>query len=213
MTYKRRNRKKRRRYPNRITSKSQDIKLNISSLWRYIKRMRRLINVEKKFFDTTFNSTVSTTADIDNCGLIGQGDTEQSRDGNSIRCLSLYGKVFVGQNATATATTTRLIWFIWNNDTDPLVSDILTLTTDPHSHLKPGYGMFKVIKDMYLLTDDSQRQALQRKFYIPLNQRIRFDGNGATDFQRGAIFRLMISSEATNVPTVHIEERLRFVDN
>lgn len=195
------------------TSKSQDVQINLSKLWKQVKYFKSLINVEKKFFDSYTSSVYSTTANLASLGDIAQGDGESTRDGNSVRITSMHGKLHCVNNASATGTIVRVILFTWNNDTSPVVGDILEDVDNPLSPLQTGANMFKVLKDFSVSLDPNGNSNKMMKYYIPMNHKINWTSTAGSNYQRGMIWRLIVSNEATNTPTVAHYNRLRYVDN
>lgn len=211
MPYRRR-RRKRSGY-RKPTSKSQDVQINLSKLWKNVKYVKSLINVERKFLDTAVNTSPNTTASINALSSLVQGDGSSGRDGESVRATALHGQLHCTMHASATHTRLRAIIFSWNNDSTPIAADILMSTTEPISLLQPNSGMFSVLKDFSFSISDTSHEQYQRKYYIPLSKKLIYNDTSSASFTKNSLWMLLLSSEATNAPTFKSQHRLVFVDN
>lgn len=183
--------------------------------------LKRMVNVEIKKYDA---NVAEGTALDSNPGLVyplhemAQGDTDQTRSGNSIKPLSVLIRGRLTNNATAVNTLVRVLLVLDTQqiaDTTPSVSDIL----DPSYQFwnaplnNNTVGRFKVLSDRkYQLTTVST-PIREFKIYQKLYGHIRYNGANSTDIQKGGIYLMFISDQATNKPTFGFQTRLAFTDN
>lgn len=174
-------------------------------------------NVEYKFHDTTF----STTYDY-NGGLIllnnpAQGDTDQTRDGDSLKMQNLTFRGTIIKNGAANDTWVRIIILFSDQNKIANVTDWLDpayvgsarAIEAPKDWDKRFYG--KTLYDK-TFTVNSDRQSTQYKGVIKINKHTQFEA-GSTTINTGALQMIVISNEPTNTPTVSLVSRLSFTDN
>lgn len=175
--------------------------------------VKALVNVEHKYFDSSTTLNPSTTPTIAQINAIAQGDTANTRDGNTCRMKSLEFRADLGIHASATRTVVRVIHFLWNDDTPPTWNDILT-ANNTVSPLNPNLsGKYQILRDRTITLSSTGAQTKSVKSFHKLNKVAKFDGAASTDIQTGAVYQLMMSSEGTNVPSVLYYDRIRFIDN
>ena len=75
--------------------------------WAAVKYLKSVINVEKKKHDTSSSGSISSAGGIQLLSNIAQGDTDQTRDGNSIKMQSMLLRATFTLNASATASNMR----------------------------------------------------------------------------------------------------------
>lgn len=181
-----------------------------------------LVNAEVKHADVTGTSTVSTTPVLTFLSGIAQGDTNTSRDGNSVKCVGLSGDVTLIMNASATVTRVRTLIFVDTRSQGvvPTATDVvdtgamtglINIDTEPNRFV--------------ILMDRLDRMVLAAEsrllhFRYDLNNAMRnvhltFSGSGATiaSAKGPVVYILQYSSEATNTPTYAVDSRLFFLDN
>lgn len=185
-----------------------------------LKGLRRVINVEKKKFDAVYSVTnIPITGTVNPLHAVAQGDTDQTRDGNSIKPLSLLLRYQSYNNATAGTTAIRVLIFRdlqQVGDTNPSTTDILddSVAALPDAPLNNNtVGRFKILRDFKIILDTAKSNRKDGKVYIPLYGHIRYNGAAATDIQKGGLYILMVSDQATNYPTMGYNYRLTYVDN
>ena len=179
--------------------------------------LKKLINVERKFHDVDIADTPTSSGTVLNLSNIAQGDDSDDRTGNSIKAVSLTGRWSAEMHASATFTTFRMIIFRDNeqNGSDPTPANVLEQVSTRGNLNKDSYGRFTVLRDWYIGLHADARDAHVAKFYKELNHHIYYSGTTATDAsnRKGALYVLMLSSEATNVPSIAGRIRLRYIDN
>lgn len=212
--------KRRRRYgaPG-IFSKRYSVKDLASYAYAGVKQLKRLVNVEKKKFDQTIDTTVSSTGTVLPLSNVAQGDTDQSRDGSSIKPLYLYGKTRMTLYNAGGDTNLRVMVFQDNqqvSDTSPSISDVLDgsyaldFTMCPLNNNTVGRYSILMDKNYTLYTD---KPILVSEIKLTLTGHIRYNGANGTDIQKNGLYILLVSNQATEVPTFQFAPRLTYTDN
>lgn len=189
--------------------------------YKGVKYLKSIVNVEFKKHDSQATNTPSTSGVISSLAAIAQGDTDQTRSGNSILAKSLYLQYTIKQHASASETFCRLVVFMDKqqiSDTAPSIGDILDSTFSSQYWLAPlnnefGVGRFKVLADRRFAFSGNGKEAHIGKLYLKLKNHIRYNGSTVSDIQKNGIYLLWVSSEATNTPSVEHVARLTFTDN
>ena len=182
-----------------------------------VKYLKNLINVEKQKVDfTVSNGGVSTTPSVVHLSAIAVGDAEGSRTGNSLLSKYLYIKGSLLMNGSALATKVRLV-FIRDKqqvgDTSPGYTDVYEAANTLAFLNKNTVGRFDVLFDKTYNLDTINNQVVMPDLYLKLNSHIRYNGTASTDIQKGGLYAMIISDQATNTPTCSIFARLMYVDN
>lgn len=193
---------------------------NAKWLYKQVMYLKRMVNVEVKKFDAVVASTnITSTGAVYPLHEMAQGDTDQTRDGNSIKPLYNLLKINLVNNATAVNTRVRLLLvkdLQQVADTTPAVTDILdnsvaSLVDGPLNNAT--VGRFKVLIDKTYTMTSVAKPVLNPKWYTKLFGHIRFNGAASTDIQKGGLFLVAVSDQATNYPTFSFNTRLGFTDN
>lgn len=178
-----------------------------------------LINTE--FFvsdNTTAIATQTTTGTVQNLFSIAQGDTDNDRQGNSIKCKSIHGKLEFIYNASSTQVgqVARVMILIdhQTNGALPAATDIL-LADNVRSWRNTDYGKrFTVLLDR-VVTLDSTNPIKFISFHKELSNHIEFNGSSGaiTGITKDSFVLYAVSDEATNGPQIERAIRLRYLDN
>jgi len=187
--------------------------------WKGVKRLKRLVNVEKKKFDQTIDTTVSTTGSVLPLSNVAQGDTDQTRDGNSIKPLYLFGRARMTLYPSGGDTSLRVILLRDTQqtaDTTPVIGDILDGSFALDFTLCPlnneSVGRYTILSDRtYTMYTD--KPILTTILRVRLGGHIRFNGVNGTDIQKNGLYLLLVSNQATEVPTFQWAPRLTYTDN
>ena len=182
--------------------------------------VKKLINVEKKTFDTNLNLSPGTSGSVTSLSNIIQGDDYNQREGRSIKAISLESSLMLTQNASANNTLCRVMFLIDNDLPDsgtlPAVTDILVDST-VNALRNPDPVMMKrftIVRDYrFTMSNDSPNDNIQRHFYKKMQHHIKFSGTAAADSAQGTILVLALSDQGTNIPSLSINNRVRYVDN
>lgn len=184
--------------------------------------LKRIMNVEYKFFDNTVSQTAQATAPtIVQISLIDVGDTASSRDGDSIKVVGIYLNYMWSIDASATQTQVRIM-LVQDKQTNGAVyvnSNLLLDVTAVDNIISP-YNLdnkyrFRVLYDRVHHLAANGIESVSVKKYITLNQIMRFGGVAGTiaDIRSNSFSVMVMSTEATNTPLVNIITRIRYVDN
>lgn len=189
-----------------------------------------IVNSEKKYYDTTFSYDTNTVASVSCLTNMAQGDTNITRNGNTIALKSLQVHGY-WQSDTAVPNEQCRVMIVKDNDnlggTAPTISDILE---PPGGVLqlrnKNTPKRFKVLFDhIYVGSTDNPVKRLDyfKKFKMlkdakgnpTKSVKLYFDGTNNTDYTRGHIFLVAIGNTATasTTSTLQLQTRIRFYDN
>lgn len=180
--------------------------------------VKRLLNVEHKFHDVNVSLSSDTTGAVSNLTLVNQGDGVSSRDGNSIKAESIYVRMRATINSAATIPCSiRTILFIdtQQQGTAPVLANVLVGDLDTPLNIEDFPGRFKVLRDHEFNLSPGGNEILTSSFYVPLSHHLKYDGVAGTaaDQRKGQLYLLNVSNVATNLPTLNVDSRLRFIDN
>ncbi|UOF79163.1 capsid protein [Circoviridae sp.] len=184
---------------------------------RYLKG---LVNSERMYFDRSVSLGAIKSQNF-SCVQISQGDQVGQRTGNSVLLRSIYWRGFLQINPSVTVNTRISLVLVKDtlqvSDTTPQVLDIFT-SNDPEATLRVGQtdnnaGRFKIIwRKNYNLVPNQKPTITIDKFWR-IYDHIKFNGPAGTDIQRNGYYMCILSSEATNFPTVTIQSRIGYHDN
>lgn len=208
--YKRRRFKKKRSYLG-TASKALSIALGL----------KKLLNVEYKQFNS--QSTAAVITDVPNISEltnIPQGDTGETRDGDSIKWTRINCRYFGQFNPSATSTLVRAM-LVCDHQTNQAIytsTDLLQDATSQDnitSYLNLDNKMrFRILKDQIFQMSPS-KPSFKLEWNVPLGMKCRFSGASSSinNLTTNSLSIVFISDEPTNSPTVTGMSRLRFVDN
>lgn len=184
---------------------------------RGVYNLRGLVNSEKKYATLSANANPdNSTGSVIHLTQTAQGDDNvDDRNGNSIFVRSILFRAICVKHATPANTHLRIIMFIDNqqiSDTAPALSDILE-SSSTISPLSTGTaGRFKILKS-YMLTLNEETPTKTINFNKVLRHHVRYNGPASTDIQKGAIYVAILSSEATDTPTITYMSKTGYHDN
>lgn len=189
-------------------------------LAKKVKFLSGLINVEKKFFQTSFSGVVSnlTSSYASVLSDIPQGDDINNRNGRSILWDSL--NIHWSAKISASATNTLLrITIVCDKKPDVGGVNYGTIYTTGGTVLghidKGGEGdRFVILRTFLVRLNAGEGLSQTGKLFIGLKGIHQiFDGTGATDREKNSLWIVAISDEGTNFPTLAYDCRLSFYDN
>lgn len=183
-----------------------------------VKKIKKLINVEKKFVDSADTNPISSTGSIGLpiAGYIAQGDGIGQRDGNSVLGQSLYIQHQFKMHASAVDTIVRCIIFVDKQlvaDTAPTSTPLLDSDDVEALYNYVNRPRFQILSDRRFVLNDAKSTSLFVNYTIPYNKHITWNGTAATDYQKGQVWMLLISTEATNTVTNDTRTRFTYTDN
>lgn len=175
----------------------------------------------------TAEATISNAGSIDCISDVPQGDTDVTREGDSLIPLSATVSFHCIGHSTA-YTRLRLMIFRWKRDDNveppTAVSQILENTSDTDQLMASIYNWddrkdFDVLYDRVLCiapsgaTGGGDKYQYQIKKNIKLNnkkytKRIQYDNTATTG--QGNIYFLMVSDQATNKPSAYLYSQFYF---
>lgn len=192
-----------------------------SWLAKQVWKLKGLVNSEMHKLDVNnAGGTVTTAAYAAHLSAVAVGDTFDARTGNSIYARSLNIKGQVVYNGTAGATPTFLRLLVVQDtqqigDTSPAISDVLsTASSGYNAHINAATaGRFKLLYSDIHATDSVQNTVKKFDINLPMRHHIRYNGTASTDIQKGGLYIMAISDQATNGPKLIFDSRLSFHDN
>lgn len=232
MAYRRRYRRRgggrrnrhRKAQPSSWMTTAQQVGNTAYKAWNLATKIARMVNVEYKYNYLAINAdAISTSGQIYQIQTPAQGDGPAHRDGISIKCIRLSGRIGIQLDPSATTpynSMMRLILFRGKNEdqSTPAVSDILDSTaTTPYLASKPPGGdkyRTKIIYDkLYQLSANGTQQRV-------LNWNFKLYGHttfasGSTNIENGGLWLLAISSTLSSAkpPLLSAELKFTYTDN
>ncbi len=190
----------------------------VDKVIRDVSVLKGLINTEFKTIDTVNTGTVSTTAGFVLLNGTAPGDDFDTRDGRQIRVKSVQVTITWIQHATAVVTFLRVIIFIDKqpNEVTPVVTQLLDTSSIVSFRNLDQRKRFIILKDKVLTMSDVGTKQGIMKWYKQLDAKTMYDAGTAgtiADITTNALFLMLVSSEASNQPTVTRVTRVRFIDN
>jgi len=186
-----------------------------------LNEIRKLINIEEKYFDVSVTGNVADTGAIASLSQLVQGLDINQRVGDSIRLqhIRVFGTWVV--NASATGSACRIIIFrdLAQNGTPPSVSDVLAASSGVQGVNAPvkaiNVDRFAILFDNVTCVSTNGDQQLAFSFDVAHNGHIRYLGTtaAAASEGRGTLYLLNISDEASNTPTVSWYSRIKYTDD
>ncbi len=184
--------------------------------------LKRLVNVEIKNHDvqqTVVNLT--TTPVIIQLSNIPQGDTTITRDGAQCKVLAIEMNVQIHAVASSSISTVRLL-LVCDKQTNQAIyvnTDLLEDVTISDNLVTPlnldNKFRFNVIWDkVYTLPLNGQSVRNIKKVFR-MSKILRFDSStpSIADLTSNSFSLVQMANEGTNLPTITMFSRLRFVDN
>lgn len=224
MPYRRRYYGRKRRYPRKNNTYMGKVKRYTGYAYKAYKMamwLKRLVNVEIKKLDGDIYSgaSVTNTGSVTQLTAVAQGDTDLTRNGNSIKPLSLLMKGEIQMSTSASNSVVRVMVFKDTQqvaDTSPSVGDVLD-GSFTNLYLAPlnneTVGRFKVIYDKLFRLNIQGKSSAIINVYKKLYGHVRFNGSASTDIQKGGIYLLVVGDEPTNIPSITLQTRICYSDN
>lgn len=189
-------------------------------LWKDVKWLKSVINVEKKVLDTALlNQVILNTGQVVWMSTITTGTAYNQRTGMVVKASNISLRMNLTYNSAGTDNQQLRVVLIYNKSltqgVTPAIGDILQNINTPLSPYNlDNVGDYVVLYD-HKYDLDSQRPQKQCNVYRKLHHHIRWDvsGDAIADTETGHIFLFLLSDQAANGPSVDIYSRLRYVDN
>ncbi len=184
-----------------------------------VAKLKGLINTEFKTVDVSSATAISSTGSVLLLNATIAGDGFNNRDGRMIRCKSIqYALNVIMEPATAVNTSTRVIVVI---DTQPngvlmTIAELLNGSNTIDFRNLDNRKRFVILTDRVVTQSATANTLNQLTWYKQIDMKTIYDDSNAgtiADIESNALLMILISSEATNTPTVQVETRMRFIDN
>lgn len=184
-----------------------------------------LLNPEFKMKEVYGSSTVNTTPTLYLLNGLTKGDDIGNRDGRSILMKSLNLQATVTVHASTTiGSYVRCMVFIDKNPSGvaPTYTELLDIATITQPILAQRNLNFRkrfvILRDQLIdVSPGSGGKGLYTfNYYKKLQMHTIYDASDAgdiTDISNNALYFITVSNEGTNVPTVTVASRVRFLDN
>lgn len=213
----------RRKYRRNRTSwynKKYSVSQIARKAWGTAKYLKRVLNVEKKKHDV--NLALTTNNSVVALNHIPQGDTDQTRDGNSLKQQSLSIKGYIQGSSTLDSLHARVIVFFDKQqvpDANPTITDLL----DPSSSNavfaplnNETVGRYKILSDKrYSLNNAISGNAVTHNysFSTALKSHARFNGPASSDIQKNGLYIGIVHDGGITPPTLAATSRVTYTDN
>lgn len=185
--------------------------------------LQSLINVEKKFIDTTatyaMDTASSATQTLTLLNGLAQGDGSTNRDGNSIKMTSLEVDGYVSLNSLQTNDYIRvaIVMDMQANAAAPVFTDIYesSVPVSLAKRNKNTVDRFIVLKEWDFTLTTAGKAIQKFEAFKKMQQHVKFNGTGATiaSLYTGAIYLVANGSVGSNTSSITFNSRIRFVDN
>ncbi len=224
MPYSRRSsyRSRRRRYVprRRYTKKAPGYfsMANSGQVIRDVAMLKNLINTEFKTDNTATSTSPDSAGFIKHVNSTPLGDASGEREGQQVRYKSLQMQGQVTIHPSQSQTTVRSILFIYKNSNrqTPTVLDLLTTASVNALKADDNKRNFVVLQDRTInLSTNMPRKTIKMYKKIDLKTfYARGETGGSWDVtEYGGIGHLLISNQTTDVPSLVINYRNKYIDN
>lgn len=225
MAYKKKTTRRRRTRRRAPPSRSSIYGAAGSQLWKDVKYLKSVINVESKWHDTANSVNVTESYNKLSLNLINQGDTAQTRDGNSIKITNFLVNGCINYNPLGNASQTiRLIVACRvqnpSSNSGIVTDDIFQGTPSGTGAILAFYNKttmkgYRILLDKKL-TVNSDYPTKYFKYYLPKQWHCKFDA--ATPTAGGVpnnICQLVYVGDqvTTNYPVLDFNTRMTYIDN
>lgn len=207
-------------FAQRLWNSGAPVIKTVGALVRTVAGIRGLINSELHYKDNSLNPAINSTGSVTwVTNSLAQGDQVANRTGNSILLKSVFLRGTANMSSSATTTTMRLIFFLdkENDGATPAVTDVLQ-TADVKSNYNLLHSKrFVMLYDRLHVFDAVVGPRLKpfKLMLKPPMTHLKFGGTSGNiaDARENHIFLLAVSNEATNVPVLPLEARIKWFDN
>jgi hypothetical protein len=179
-------------------------------------RLISLLNVEFKEFNTSDVDAIDDAGMVYPCTNIGQGDTNTTRDGSSLKLVGFQYSIKFTKHASATNSLVRIIVLIDKQTNGAIysVDDVLLNIAALSFYNLDNERRFVILDDLKLILDVN-KPSIVRDFSAKLQTHLRFNNaaGAITSLTESSLSVIAISDEDTNTPTLEILTRVMFVDN
>lgn len=186
-----------------------------SQLYRDVKHLKQIINVEEKKVNNSTISAPGWLGEIIQLNTIAQGVTDTTRDGDSLKLQDLYFRLAVTNVRTAVA---RVIIFWDQQNKVALAPAAVSLldnigTGDAPLSYKDYDKRFetKILYDRVINIDPNNQQKIYQG-KLRISKHTQFE-NGSTTINTGSLKVLFLGDASTGQTQFRWVSRLTFTDN
>ncbi len=186
-----------------------------------LNEIRKLINIEEKILETVQSSTgFDTTGTVYPISQIAQGLDYTNRVGDSIKMQRIVVRWRIFKASAATASLCRIILFrdLDGYGTAPATSDVLQTVGSATAPLTPidflNRKRFSIIRDELYDVNSTGDSTYTGVWDLAHEGHVMYLGTtaAAASNGKGSVYILVVSDEATNVPTIAFSSRIVFTD-
>ncbi len=192
----------------------------IKKLARDVAKLKRMVSVEYKFHDTASSGSMANpTAALAGLLLtdIDVGDTNVTRDGNSVGAQSFQIKCQYQINSTAEDCMVRVmvVQSTFGEAIVPILSDINQIGTSLRSFRNVNQTRgYRVIVDRTVALNETGKSIGQISKYVKLRHKLKWNSvTGSSGHVYGQLWFWIFSDATTNQPTFDMQCRFRFTDS
>ncbi len=188
-------------------------------LLRDVNVLRRFINTEMHYIDTTASTTASSTPALVLLNGVAPGDTTITRTGQSIKMDRSDFRFQIAVNATSIVNFVRVIVVMDKqaNATALTAADFLSNNTPYSPYTFGSQDRIVPLYDETFALSTYSNGAVTKCVGLPgINQHVIFNtGTAGTvaDIVTNSVYLVYLSDQATNMPAFTYHNRLWFVDN
>lgn len=180
-----------------------------------VRAIRGIVNSEKKYIDTGIVNSVNSSGAVLALTAIAQGDTNTTRNGNSILCKSVQLRGHVAFDVSTTRNISYRLFLVHDtqqvSDSSPTYSDIFSGGSQPVLNLN-HVGRFTILKS-WSFAPSEQTQFLIDEWINLGNHHVRYNGTANTDIQKGGLYLVHVSNLTATLPNLVAQARVPFYDN
>ncbi len=182
--------------------------------------VKKLLNVEKKKLDITFDTQITQGGVVKNLVTIAQGDKINERSGNSIRIQGLSAKYTLDSGLPAVVRCMVIKDNQQIQDADIGVTSLLSNIQDANGSIinnmlnTDTVGRYSVLMDKYHVLSVGAGLTRQSAFNLPANNHVRYNGVGTNDIQKNGLYMVVLSNQAADkTPGLRCVLRTNYTDN
>lgn len=191
----------------------------VARLARDVNYLRSVVNVEKKYIDIITNTTATQTGAFVLLNGCQTGTTAITRNGQSIKIVSIYINTLCSINTSASTTYIRAVLLLDKqpNGATPSQLDVFKNSSSVLSPLNISNSKrFKILAELRTTLSINGREMSRMKRFKKCRIHVEYNtGNvgDITDINTNAIYLYYMSDQSVNNPVFDFTSRVRFIDN
>lgn len=187
-------------------------------IWRDVKWLKSVVNVEKKYIDTTATTTSPAAGAFVLLNGCTTGTSAITRDGQSIKMVSIYENYFWSINAAAATTYVRTVIVLDRqaNGAAPSFTDIFVNSGVLSAANIGNSKRFKIVHDTRKTLSLNGNEMVRHKKFTKCSIHTEYNTGSAgtiADIQTNSLYLFHMSDQGANVPGFSYFVRVRFIDN